>query len=144
VTKTTEEMIEVMQAFIDGKKIEWSDKDEPDRWYSSSVPSWNFGFTNFRVAEEPRIPDSIDWSHVADEYICHAVDENEVGCLFTKTPMEDTSCFDSSGVWVYPDDNVECLDSMRSHVFSSFKRGNLPWDQSLIYRPGHEPKEDVE
>ncbi|OCS09366.1 hypothetical protein CFTD6783_08340 [Campylobacter fetus subsp. testudinum] len=45
---TTEEMIEVMQAFERGEKIELSDVDA-DNWVYTRLPSWNFEDYKYRI-----------------------------------------------------------------------------------------------
>lgn len=51
---TTQEMIAVITAFEQGKKIECIDKYlEEDVWEKVNNPSWNFNQYNFRIVEEP-------------------------------------------------------------------------------------------
>lgn len=54
MSMTTKEMIEIMQAYEDGKKIEsrqvFLDEDEP--WVDESCPSWNWVGFEYRVKPE--------------------------------------------------------------------------------------------
>lgn len=50
--KTTAEKIAVMQAYEDGKEIEYSYKDCP-AWKRATTPTWNWSTTDFRVKPEP-------------------------------------------------------------------------------------------
>lgn len=44
-----QEMIDVIKAFEDGKKIEVS-LQECEDWIPAIIPSWNFGICNYRIA----------------------------------------------------------------------------------------------
>jgi hypothetical protein len=50
----TKEMIEVMKAFEDGKKIEVRDKWFPSSWDSATTPTWNWYEREYRIAPEPK------------------------------------------------------------------------------------------
>lgn len=50
--KTTEEMIEVMQAYADGKKIE-STVNGYNKWSDCDYPTWEWVAFDFRVKKEP-------------------------------------------------------------------------------------------
>ena len=47
--KTTEEMIEIMQAFVDGKEIEVMGRDQ---WVPVPSPSWSWGGLYYRIKPE--------------------------------------------------------------------------------------------
>ena len=47
--KTTLEKIAVMQAFEDGKTIEYNIKDRGIGWAKSSYPLWNWGESDYRI-----------------------------------------------------------------------------------------------
>lgn len=51
--KTTKEMFEVMQAYADGKKIEYKTKTY-DEWRDIDDPAWNWEFADYRVKSEPK------------------------------------------------------------------------------------------
>ncbi len=49
--------IAVMQAYRDGKKIEYNDAEESGRWLSRyGQPDWNWHDRTYRIAPEPRKP----------------------------------------------------------------------------------------
>lgn len=49
--KTTKQMIEVMEAFDKGKKIEWNPAYS-DVWVSNPNPAWDWLHNDYRIAEE--------------------------------------------------------------------------------------------
>lgn len=51
--KTTQEMIAVMQAFVDGKTIE-ANPVFADEWDTCFEPVWNWNDTDYRVKPEPK------------------------------------------------------------------------------------------
>ena len=51
---THDEMIEVIQAHKDGKRIQCAMKNTETWVYATDVPSWNFAQLNYRIAREPR------------------------------------------------------------------------------------------
>ena len=55
---TTQEMIEVMQAYERGEEIEKCLVDCEDRWVPATSPSWNWAQTSYRVKpKEPKFKD---------------------------------------------------------------------------------------
>jgi hypothetical protein len=53
--KTTAEKIAVMQAFEDGKEIQFRNNSRPDSWIDCPNPAWNWEMTDYRVKPEPRV-----------------------------------------------------------------------------------------
>lgn len=51
--KTTEEMIEVMQAYVDGKTVECCTINTGDDWCAIHYPSWDWSCCDYRVKPEP-------------------------------------------------------------------------------------------
>ena len=51
---TIEQMIEVMQAYKEGKKIQCRYKDGDYAWDDAIKPSWNFSVLNYRINPEPK------------------------------------------------------------------------------------------
>ena len=49
---TTAQKIEIMQAFADGKTIEYKCKGH-DRWGEARTPQWNWSANDFRIKPEP-------------------------------------------------------------------------------------------
>jgi len=51
--KTTKEMIEVMQAFVDGKKIEF--RIGQGLWFDADSPNWDWISSDYRIKPEPKL-----------------------------------------------------------------------------------------
>ena len=116
--KRTAEMIAVMQAYVDGKAIEVSHGGGPFRVFNSD-PCWTWSSYEYRIAT---IPDSINWDHVAPGWKWMARDEDGDVYLFTEKPILKSDVWGSSG-----DAVALCL--------SSYTRGTVDWQQSLVRRP---------
>jgi len=98
------------------------------KWAASTSPTWNGGCI-YRVA--PTTKDTINWDHVADEFICMAGDADGRAYVYAGEPNCDEE------LWTEPND----LDSFAGiNIFASYKRGTCDWRDSLVFRPGHEPK----
>ena len=69
--KTTKEMIAVMQAFADGKEIEYSFIN--GSWYNDKNPCWNWVDYNYRVKHAPEyVPFTFeDWEIMVDGIVKH-------------------------------------------------------------------------
>lgn len=124
--KTTQEMIEIMQAFVDGKQVERRvPRLSPTDWFLLAPnldPNWNWGQCDYRIAETPdTIPDTIDWDHVAEGYNWMARNCMDNVLLFKEKPV-----FEYGG-WYSWDVLANC--------FASYKRGTVGWQDSLVERP---------
>lgn len=119
--KTTEEMIAVMQAYADGKKIEATAKSEAG-WSISLDPSWNWYLYDYRVA--PDEPMSIDWSALKPEWKYAARDANWRVHVFTCRPEK------SRIEWYTDEDEFSRIDDL----LSIFNPGTVDWKDSLIAR----------
>jgi hypothetical protein len=87
--------------------------------------------TTYRGKPAPLVPDSINWDHVAPEYICMARDKDGRALLHSVRVKVD-EC-----IWR----GVECFAyATDAEAFASYRQGTFPWEQSLVYRPGYEPK----
>ena len=51
---THDEMIAVIAAHRDGKKIQCQSKDGRDNWFDTPDPAWYFAFCDYRIKPEPR------------------------------------------------------------------------------------------
>lgn len=122
---TTEEMIEVMQAYLAGKTIEFRDKLVPV-WYLSSIPSWDWALYDYRVKEDKL---SIDWSHVNDRYNWMAMDEDGTVGLYSSTPKIKSSANCWYAASSYPSCTADVFKSLVIPV-------GIDWKKSLICRPG--------
>jgi hypothetical protein len=78
----------------------------------------------YRIAARPS---EMDWSQISDEWICAATDRSGDSYFFTREPEKRCSFWGG-------------VRQMRADVFTAFKPGNMLWNESLIWRPGCEPK----
>ena len=95
-------------------------------------PCWAPG-NIYRVA--PPTKDTINWDHVSDEFICMARDADGETCVYTDVCYTDVST-ENGGFW-----DVPLGQEMRDvKAVASYKQGTCDWKDSLVFRPGHEPK----
>jgi len=101
---------------------------ELNRWFGVGVGNHDIHMSIiYRV---PGRPDEIDWSAVHPDYNYMARDENGEVWLHLEKPSKHSDCWVSGGgLWIIQNISVDC-------VFSSYKNNGLPWDQSLVMRPG--------
>lgn len=135
MAKTVREMIEVMEAFEKGEPIECKlfPHVDKDSWVLLlDEPSWDWSAVDYRVAATP---DSIDWSHVSSEYKYMARDKSGDVFLYSKRP--------ELGEFIWePHKSIACClqtdywaDDSQVNPFSSYKKGTIRWDESLVERP---------
>lgn len=94
--------------------------------FSSYTPSWSDSIVYRLKRPEPILP-YIDWKAVDSKWNWLAVDKNEIAHLYQARP----SISGSEVMWV-TNSGWKSIDK----VFSSFVRGNMPWNETLISRPG--------
>lgn len=70
--------------------------------------------------------DSIDWSHVHEDLKYLRVKEDGEAYLFDKEPQ----LLSEEGPWIYSGIAVNI-----DNIFSSYKRGNIPWNKMILDRP---------
>lgn len=118
------DQLELFSAWLDGKTIEYH--IEYDTWVTCDMPYW-YEKVIYRVKPEPKIPDSINWDHVASEYSYMVRQPGGAVLLSTEKPCK---CIVSQELhWRVPGKYVN------AGCFKSLVIGNLPWDQSLVERP---------
>ena len=120
--KRTAEMIAVMQAYVDGKAIEFRWGKHEFGWGPCGKPLWSWGDGEYRIAT---IPDSINWDHVAPEWKWMARDASGEVYFFKNEPR----ALPLSMVWSAIEDPSE------ARGFSSYARGTVDWKDSLVRRP---------
>lgn len=114
-----EKQVKVMQAYLDGKDIEYRYRGDNKDWVDIQEPSWNWHICDYRVKKAFTMP-SINWDQVSDKYNYLAIDMDGNAYLYKIQPTKNNyEWYHSSVVGV-------------SH--SSFQRGDAPWDESLISR----------
>jgi len=100
-------------------------------WEGIEKPTWLLDLT-YRKCPEPETDDYIDWSHVAPQFVCMARDESEYSYLHSAEPQALGCLWDGEGD----------VAAVKPHA--SYRRGNKPWNRSLVWRPGHGPKGGAE
>lgn len=113
----TKRMIEVMQAYVDGKEIEFK-SNSIGAWKKTKKPGWYWNGWDYRIAETA---DSINWDHVAPEFKYMERRPTGEAYLYTGHPGKSNT-----------------LRSMPASVFSSYRKGTCDWKNSLVIRPGCE------
>ncbi|NTA27372.1 hypothetical protein [Allorhizobium ampelinum] len=116
----TKRMIEVMQAFVDGKEVEI--EYSKASWLRQPDPLWRWDSCEYRIRETP---DTIDWSHVDPSLKWMARDGSGAVYLYDEKPITGSSVFVARG-----------KESCRINgIFSSYRRGTVDWKDSLVERP---------
>ena len=94
-------------------------------------PSFNPNHIYRLVRPEPE-PLVVPWEVFEDDFVCAAVDAYDDLWLARSNLSLDF------GVWTSEDVELRCIDS----DIIKFERGNLPWQETKTWRPGHEPEGD--
>lgn len=121
--------IEVMQAYAEGKEIQFSMKYDED-WDECSNPIFNWELFNYRVKPKIIEKPSINWDHVSDEFNYLTVDtqgDKTWSYLYKNKPYWDDGWCSMHG----GDCETAC-------VFESLNPGNCEPQDSLVCRPGFE------
>lgn len=125
----TKKAIAVMQAFVEGKKVQSLSKEYGTVTCNNlTYPSWSWAEYDYEIVKTPH---SINWSEVSDEY-------NYLWCSYVgelllskeKPKIEFTS------------KNIGCLtsdSSLPTYMFKSAKKGDDP--MQIVVRSGYKEKE---
>lgn len=116
----------IAHAWVDGAEIEGRDPKATvpvlKEWMICGNPTWHEDLEYRIKLTKP----SINWEHVAPEYVALATDTSGSSYLFTEVP-EATANMWSTGIrWRSAD------------VFQSFVKGTCDWKDSLVLRPSAE------
>lgn len=87
MTQSIESMIEVLQAYKEGKKIEYS-YEFGKTWRETDQPSWNFGTIEYRIAPEPKKKVKLE-AWLTNDYLVWRKSESEVVPEWIRVPSED-------------------------------------------------------
>lgn len=121
---STKEKIEVMQAFLDGKPVEWNDGRDW-RPMKTPNPTWSWLHYDYRIKSAK--PDSIDWDHVSPTLKYMARDEDGKTYLYAQKPCHYKGMKQE---WAHPGGRF-----VDAELFTSYKRGDVDWEDSLVIRP---------
>lgn len=123
-TKTIDEKLAVMRAWLEGEKIESCSHFGDGEWYGATThPWWDWDEFDYRVKPSEPVDDYINWDHVSGMFNFMARDNNGDVFLYKNKPELLDFVWTEHGGFI----NVE--------MFSSFKVGNKPWNESLVKRP---------
>jgi|SRR5690554_4978282 len=117
--------IEVMQAFADGKSVEFRWKDEHEwRELKGRVAGWDWVSIEYRIKESTK--PSINWDHVHPDYKYLFTDDDGSSYLVASKPTQSKTC------WLIDVDDEHCV---KAEGFASFIPGDCDWKESLVQRP---------
>lgn len=133
---TTKQMIEVMQAFLEGQEIEYQEFNNKEPiWKKADTPVWDWFTKNYRI--KPKTKPSINWDHINEKWKYLARDENGLTYIFTDEPVQTKSR--GVGIWTVNQDlNPNTTYANICNIFASYSPGDCNWKESLIIRPGYE------
>lgn len=124
--EATAYMIEVMQAYVDGKEIEARTNPESE-WQPCGRPAWQWTMFEYRVA--PPKPDELHWPSLNERFNWVARDEDGRVFAYGEEPEID------NGGW-----SARCTVYANITNIIAIKVGSLPWTASKQQRPGGLPK----
>ena len=119
----TQEKIEVMQDFVNGRPIEYR-RDGAKNWEPCLVPVWDW--MNYDYRAKQLSPDYIDWSPIAPRFEFCARDANGEVFVFSEKPHVGNI---ESTKWTGID--ATHIDKVWQGVFT---QGDMPWQDSLLMR----------
>lgn len=122
--KTTQEMLKVMQSFVDGKKLEWRSSMFPE-WQETENPSWEWSHLDYRIKQVS--PLIIPWDAIKPEYKWAAKDADGKIHLYAVKPSK---YVDTWGDGISQFDYFEIPDWLNTQDTDS-----IDWKDSLVERP---------
>lgn len=123
---TLEEILEVVEAFKNGEKIEI--QSGTYGWHDAvPSPTWDFSTFQYRVKQ---LPPSIDWAQVNPAWNYLAQDPSGAAYLYKFAPET------GGNMWICNDVHADDDQPLRAEAFVSFKPGKVFWKHSLVSRPG--------
>lgn len=123
---TKEQKMVLLEAFADGKELEWSVDPIAFSWYKFDPNNHNLCGTNyFRITEKKYKEPIIPWKSLSKDVKWYARDEDGKCFFFNEKP--DLLCF----TW------GACSDSppTRADYIAGHVTGDCPWEESLVERP---------
>jgi len=116
--------IEVMQAYVEGKKIQYY-WNAAGRWIDVDPPIWDWASGGeYRV--KPVSKPSINWDHVHPDYKYLLTDSDGSSYLVASKPTQSRTC------WFI---DIEDDAYVTPEIFASFVPGDCDWKESLVQRP---------
>lgn len=122
----------IAHAWVDGARVEGRNPKATYRvlteWDICGHPAWEADWEYRIKLTKP----SINWEHVAPEYVALATDSDGNSYLFTEVPEATANMWAIGNRW----------SRWRSaDVFQSFVKGTCDWKDSLVIRPSADSEE---
>ena len=119
----------VAHAWVDGARVEGralkGTCPTHEEWAICWNPSWHKDW-EYRIAlTKP----SIDWEHVAPEYVALATDSDGNSFIYTRIPEA------TANTW------TAACSCKSAEAFQSFVKGTCDWKDSLVVRPSADLEE---
>ncbi len=121
---TDSEIIEVVRAIFERNIVKYKPVENTESYHVYK----NDYIDVDGYYEIPKRPMSIDWIALKDEYICAATDIDGDAFAYHEEPELCRSGWGTGGPY------------FRLNGLKSYDPGQVNWRDSLIWRPGHEPK----
>lgn len=127
--KTTAEKVAVMQAFIEGKKIQTMSTmnarhNRPWADLVATNPTWDWGVCDYRV--RPMRKDYINPDHVSKDYLFLTRNGNGQARLWKEKPE-----FDAGRLTWYGNGSIPHY-GLNANIFASYKMGDNSSEDSLV------------
>lgn len=122
--KTTQEKIQIMQAFVDGKQIE-NDFNRVGEWVDWTIdaePSWDWEEHDYRIKQAS--PLIIPWDAIKPEYKWVAKDSNGEVFFYKNKPILGAVDWSDKSENIYYSEIINIQDP-----------DNINWKDSLVERP---------
>lgn len=135
---TRDEKLALMTAWVDGEKIQFSYGNRD--WRVVAKPEWSSAIF-YRTAPKPVVKPSINWDHVAEKYVALAVHGDGKPFLYGNYDELRPAYGEFWG--------LRRAEKLLLAGFASFSPGSFTpnkddivenWQDSLVFRPGYEPK----
>lgn len=124
--RDTEIMIEAMQAFVNGRPIEFR-RGGAKNWEPCPAPVWDWmNFVYRAKPTEELTPDFINWSAVNERYKFMTRDADGVPYLHATHPT--INRIPTMGYWIGDEGSID------ARLFASYKQGTVDWEDSLVKR----------
>lgn len=114
--------MEILRAIAKGESTQWCEPSH-ESWYALFGTPTVMLDVIYRVAPQPS---TVDWSHVGENIVAFITQPSGRSWGFSKIPEENKRHWFSYSTQIPAD------------YWPSFKPGNMPWQESLIIRPGKE------
>lgn len=119
--------ISVMQAFLNGKEIEYKHSDR-GTWCGCEEPDWQWEEWEYRIKPTKQLV--IPWEVIKPEYKWAAMDSDDRIFFFEKEPQ-----IERSEYWRYEPNYGDLEDGFGTLSVLNLDTGGVNWEQSLVQRP---------